>query len=87
MTLRAPHLEMLPQQRVIGFRVIESLIHLGSGNFFPSGGVVTALACLREAAVVGVGVAVRTLAEGDAGVTRLTVRTRRVALRARHAHV
>lgn len=70
----------------LGFRVIEFLAQTCS-KFLPSAGVVAGLASLRKGAVVRIAMAIRALAERNAGVTRFVVRTGRVALLASDLHM
>lgn len=86
MTLNAAHRSVFPEQRELGLRVIEFFVQAGR-KLLPSAGVVTGLATLRKSAVVWIAMAIRALAKRNARVTRLVVRTRRVALLACHLDV
>ena len=85
-TLNAADRGVFSQQRKLGFRVIEFLVQ-PRRKFLPSAGVVTGLASLRKSAVVRIAMAISALAERNAGVARLIVRTRRVAFFAGNLHV
>ena len=78
---------VLAQQGILGLRVIESLVDRFGGNLLPPDGVVAGLAALDETSVVRIGVAIRALAEGDAGVAGLSVRPRGVTFLASHLGV
>jgi len=62
------HAGMLPQQWILGCRVIEAFADCLRRHFFPSAGVVTCLAALRKASTMRIGVTIRALAECDSGV-------------------
>lgn len=72
---------MFSQQGVLGLGVVELLVHALQGNALPSAGVVTGLAALYEASFVRIGVAVRTLAEGQSHIARLGIGAGRMTLR------
>jgi hypothetical protein len=82
----ALHLLVFSEQGVFGFRVIEVLAEAG-GHLFPSGGRVTRLASLLEAAVVNVGMAIGALGERKSGISWLAVRASRMAFLALHLGV
>jgi hypothetical protein len=67
--------------------MVETLVHCFRGNLLPSGRVVTGLASLGKATVVGIAVTVRAFPERNSRVTQFIVRSRRVALRARNLTV
>ena len=75
------HRLVLAEKRVLGLGVIEILGQAGGDDSLPAAGGMAGLAgLLGKAAFMRVGVAVVTFAEGQANVTGLVVRTRRVAL-------
>lgn len=78
--LHAFDLGMLSQQRILGFRVIETIVECGRGDLLPPGRRVARLAGLLEAAVVNISVAIRALAKGNSRVSRLAAGPGRVAL-------
>jgi len=79
------HLLMLSDQGVFGLRVVESLVQCRRGDTLPTACVMAGLATLLcETATMRIAVAVRTLAERQADVTRLVVRARSMALLASH---
>ena len=84
--LNATDRGVFSEQRELGFRVIKLLVQTRR-KLLPSAGVVTRLASLRKSAVVRIAMAIRTLPKGNAGVTRLVIRTGRVALFACHLHM
>ena len=71
---------MLSQQRILGLGVIEALIYRTDRNLLPAARVMAGLACLREAALVRIAVAVRAFAEWEPDIARLVVRSRGMAL-------
>jgi len=87
MALHALYAGVFALQRVFRSGVVERLADGGCRHPLPPRSVVTGLATLREASVVRIGMAVRTLAEGNPGVARLIVRARRVALLAAYIRV
>ncbi len=84
--LNAPDRGMFSEQRELGLRVIKLVVQ-ARRKLLPSAAVVTGLATLRERAVMRIAMAIRTLPKRNAGVTRLVIRTGRVALFARNLHV
>jgi len=78
-TLNAVHRRMFSQQRIFRFRVIETLADRSGRNLLPASSVVAGVAALRETSAMRVSVTIRTKREGYPGVTRLVVRSRRVA--------
>ena len=72
-TLQAVHLRVLAEQRILGFRVVESL---GRRNFLPSARGVASFAGLRKSAVMRIGVAIGALRKRNAGESRLAARRR-----------
>ena len=80
-TGNAVHGLVLAEQRVLRFGVIKILGEAGGDDSLPAAGGVAGLAgLLAKAALVRVGVAVVTFAEGQANVARLVVGAGRVAL-------
>lgn len=77
---------MFSEQRKLGFGMVEFLIQTRR-KLLPSTSVVAGLASLGKCSVVRIAMATRALAEGDSCVSRLIIRTRRVALFARNLHV
>jgi len=75
---------VLALERVLGLGVVESLVDGLQANPLPSAGIVAGVATLREAAVVGILVAIGALAEWNANVFRLAIGTVGVALGALH---
>lgn len=79
MALQAIYALVLALQRVLGFRVIESLVDSLQRDTLPAAGVVTRLtALLRETAAMRISMAVRTSIESQAGPSRLIVAARGV---------
>ena len=85
--LRALHFSMLPQERVLGLRVIEALIDRGRRDPLPTTRVVAGLASLREAAFMRIAVAIGALAEGQSHEARLVVRSWRMTFLTGHLGV
>ena len=72
------HLLVLPQQRILGLGVVETAVQSRRCNPLPSGGVVAGLTTLLcETPPMRIGVAIRTLAEGQSYITGLAVGARR----------
>lgn len=69
------HAGMLPEQWILGCRVIEAFDDCLCRYFFPSAGVVTRLAALREASAMRIGVTIGALAECDSGVAWFIVQS------------
>ena len=78
---------VLAFQRVLGFRVIEILVHRLLRDSLPTRGGVAGGTCLGEAAVVRVLVAIGTQVERNTCIPRLAIRSVGVALRALHLRV
>ena len=70
---------VLSQQGIPGFGVVEFLADVFERNPFPAAGAVAVLAGLRKTSFVRIGVTVGALAKNEVHVTRLVVRTRRMA--------
>jgi hypothetical protein len=87
MALRAVNRRVFPFQGELGLRVIKLLVDGLEIDPLPAACVVAGRAGLRKAAVMRVFVAIGTLAEWDANVSRLAVRTVRVALGTLHLGV
>lgn len=87
MALGAIDRRMSAEQRKLGFRVVEALVHALQRDSFPSARAVTGLAGLREAAAMRVLVAIGTLAERNSNILRLAVGSVGVALGALHLSV
>ncbi len=83
-TLRAVHRDVLAEQRELGFRVVEAVVHGLQRNLLPPHRAVTCLAGLRKAAAVRILVTICALIEGDSNILRLAVGSVGVALRALH---
>jgi hypothetical protein len=75
---------VLALEGILGLGVVESLVDGLQADPLPSAGIVAGVATLREAAVVGILVAIGALAEWKANVLRLAIGTIRVALGALH---
>jgi len=75
-TTDAGNLDVLAEQGITGFRVIEAL---GKTRFCPGGSSVAGIASLLERRFVRIAVAFRTACKGQAGITRLAVWPGRVA--------
>jgi hypothetical protein len=71
---------VLSQQGISGFGVVEFLVDVFQRNPFPPAGAVARLASLRKTSFVRIAMTVGALAKNKAYVTRLVVRTRRMAL-------
>ena len=85
---QAIHCLVLAFQGIFGFGMIETLADRLQRNSFPARGVVAGLASLlREAAAMGIGVAIRAGIERQTNIARLVVGSRRMALRAGHLRV
>ncbi len=69
---------MFSQQRVLGLGMVEALDDRLGRHSLPAAGVVACLTALGEASAMRIGVAIRTLAESDAGIARLAVRSGRM---------
>jgi len=82
--LHALHLRMFSQQRILRFRVIESLRQPRRRNPLPSRCRMARLASLLEAAMMDVRMAVGALPEWNPRISRLPIRSRSVALLAVH---
>ena len=80
MALDTTHVRVLPQQRVLGFGMIEELCDRRRRDFFPAARVVAGLTALSEASFVRIGVTVRALIERDTDISRLVIRSRRMTL-------
>jgi hypothetical protein len=79
---------VLAKQGIPGSGMIKALIEGGCRDPFPPASVVARLAALlSKAAMVRVGMAVGTLGKGQANVSRLVARSRRVTFLARHLGV
>ena len=76
---------MSAEKRIFGFGVVKILIERRGRDSLPSGRAVAGLARLFEAAAVRISMAIRTAAECNSPVARLSVRPRSVALLAFHA--
>jgi len=77
--LDAINRRVLSEQGIFCFGVIEALVDRFRRDLLPPTGVVAGLAALGKASVMRIGVAIRTLREGNPRVTRLVVRSRGVA--------
>lgn len=84
MALSAIDGSMLTFKGKFGFGVIKALAHLLQRNLLPAIGAVAGLAALREAAMMRILVAVRTLVEWKADILRLAIRSVGMALCALH---
>jgi len=82
--LRAVHADMFSGQRKFCFGVIKTLIHRAQRNFLPASGIVAGLALLLKTSAMRIPVAIGTLVEGKAGVSRSIIGARRMALGALH---
>jgi len=78
--LRTLHRSMLAEQRIFGFRVVETLIDRLGRHPLPSAGIVARLAALGEASVMRIGVTIGAFTERDSGVERFIVRSGRMTL-------
>lgn len=86
-TLGAVDGHVLAFERKLRLRMIEALVHSLQRDFLPAICVVATLASLREAAVMRIFVAIRTQIERDAHISRLAIRSARVAFGALHLRV
>jgi hypothetical protein len=76
--LRTLHRGMLAEQRIFGFRVVETLIDRLGRHPLPSAGVVARLAALGEASVMRIGVTIGAFTERDSRVASFIVRSGRM---------
>lgn len=83
MALDAANAGMFSQQGERGFRVIECLVKLCVRNILPAAGAVARRTGLNECSAVWIAVTIGALAECEARISRLVVRSR-MAFRARN---
>ena len=78
---------VLALQGILRLRMVEVLADVCHRYSFPTRSVVTRLAAQRKTAAERIGVAIGTFSEGDSRISRLIVRSRRVAFLATHVNV